>query len=164
MKKIIILITLLLILSFCLFLCGCKSEGEEKATPAQEYFDKNIMPYLSVALSSLGGSLIALISLVNAVKKVIEKLNLKKSEYEKEREEANKLIAEMEKMTETLNRSVLALDKTSAENKKILESTAKLRKSMRLVYANNPSLVSTGVAKEVVDLLDEGGGEGEKQG
>ena len=32
MKKIIILITLLLILSFCLFLCGCKSES----TPAQE--------------------------------------------------------------------------------------------------------------------------------
>ncbi len=172
MKKWILLI---LALTAVMLLCGAvtaSAEGAEKggvageesaATPViaednglklSDYLKENVLPYATVGASALGGTAVALITMIGAIKNALEKLKTEKDGYYKGKQFNEQLGNTLEQAVATCGETVEKLDKTAEQNAKIADFTKKLKLALILVCGAQPSLVKRGVAKQIAVLLE----------
>lgn len=128
-------------------------------TEGSKWFEEHIQPYLMDALSALATVFACIALLIKPIKKIIVQFKNAKDELVSN----NKENAEMRKNNDTWKAEVKAelkaeMDKRlSAVEKETHETNVgvkKLLKVKRIVYINNPSMVSTGTSHKVAEVLN----------
>ncbi len=129
-------------------------EEQDTLKESMVYYAKIIIEYVA----AIGGTVTGLLAIIYRIKKVLKKVEegtqtveSAKNELEKEREELEKSKQNFIYATEKFSKSI----KNQEELDKLSVSVDRIIESLKIIVSNDSKLVSSGVAKEINNVLSE---------
>jgi len=123
----------------------------------KDFLDK-ILSLITVAVSALGGTLVAIITLIRSIRKAVNGLKEKKTEYEKEGEEQKKLSGQLMENLENYNLILARLEKTERAIDRVTVLGEKMSETLLTITDNTPQLVKKGVSSSLREMWRTGEG------